>query len=530
MLIRVFRRKISSYLRKVNKLEFKRIGILIGVTLLFAIVIQGWRMVSQFELIQTQLQADIQESLDNAVENYFAELAKTDVIAMTDMPSGKVRLSSDSLPEPSQITKIQIDRLDSAGGFFDRVTKSDRIFQTIEKMESGGFDSAFWNSIREDSTSGLILLDSSRKMALDQKNRLQVFFGKDQADSINNLKIFTSKIIISITRDSLDFDQINAFLFSELDRRGIDINYRLYQLSGKTKEDSILLNSNGKMPFQVTSRSTFLPPGQILEMHFENTAKTVLKRGLTEILISLAFLAIIAYAFFYLYQTIKNQKEIAEIKQDLIANITHEFKTPIATTLSAIEGIQQFNPENDLSKTDRYLGISKTQMLKLNQMVEKLLETATLDSDQLVLKKEQIEPEALLRQLVQKFQTLAPEKHIDLTIPAHCKPIFADPFHFENALSNLLDNAVKYGGNQIRISLDQNGMHKIRIYDNGGKISPEQKERVFEQFYRIPKGDLHDVKGFGIGLYYVKKILEKHEGKIELETGKNSTTFSTYWP
>ena len=163
-------------------------------------------------------------------------------------------------------------------------------------------------------------------------------------------------------------------------------------------------------------------------------------------------------------------------------------------------------------------------------MVEKLLETATLDSDQLVLKKEQIEPEALLRQLVQKFQTMAPEKHIDLTIPAHCKPIFADSFHFENVLSNLLDNAVKYGGNQIRISLDQNGMHKIRIHDNGGNISPEQKERVFEQFYRIPKGDLHDVKGFGIGLYYVKKILEKHEGKIELETGKNSTTFTTYWP
>ena len=124
---------------------------------------------------------------------------------------------------------------------------------------------------------------------------------------------------------------------------------------------------------------------------------TILKRGIVEILTSLLFLGIIAYAFYYLYQTIKNQKEIAEIKQDLIANITHEFKTPIATTLSAIEGIQQFNPENDPSKTDRYLGISKNQMFKLNQTVEKLLETATLDSDQLVLKKEAIEPESLLR-------------------------------------------------------------------------------------------------------------------------------------
>ena len=513
-----------------KKLKFKRIGILIGVTLLLVIVMQAWRLVSQFELIQTQLQADIQESLDNAVENYFAELAKTDVIALTDMPDRQFRFSADSLAKPNQITRIQVNRLDSVEGFLDRVTHSSKIFETLENREKGGFDSLFWNSIQNDSTSGLILMDSSRKMALDEKNRLQVFFGKDQADSINNLKIFTSKIIISITRDSLDFDKINAFLFEELDRKDISINYRLYQLSGKAKEDSLLLNSKDKMPFQVTSRSTFLPPGQILEMHFENTALTVLKRGTTELLISLGFLAIIAYAFYYLYQTIKNQKEIAEIKQDLISNITHEFKTPIATTLSAIEGIEQFNPGNDPEKTKRYLGISKSQMHKLNQMVEKLLETATLDTDQLVLKKESIDPEPLLRQLAQKFLTLAPDKKIDLILPAQLKPIWADAFHFENALSNLLDNAVKYGGNEIRICLDQNGLHKIRIHDNGGNINSEQKERVFEQFYRIPKGDVHDVKGFGIGLYYVKKILEKHEGRIELETGKNSTTFITYWP
>nr|WP_236025574.1 HAMP domain-containing sensor histidine kinase [Algoriphagus oliviformis] len=281
---------------------------------------------------------------------------------------------------------------------------------------------------------------------------------------------------------------------------------------------------------KTVSRSTFFPPGQSLELYFENTALTLLRRGSVEVLTSFLFLAVIAFAFYYLYQTIKNQKEIAEIKQDLVANITHEFKTPIATTLSAIEGIELFNPENDAAKTSRYLGISKSQMHKLNQMVEKLLETATLDSEQVVLKKEKIETEPLLHQLVQKFQTLAPDKTIELILPSHCKAIEADPFHFENVLSNLLDNAVKYGGSQIRICLDQNGLNKIRIHDNGGNINSGQKERVFEQFYRIPKGDLHDVKGFGIGLYYVKKILEKHGGKVELETGKNSTAFITYWP
>ena len=148
----------------------------------------------------------------------------------------------------------------------------------------------------------------------------------------------------------------------------------------------------------------------------------------------------------------------------------------------------------------------------------------------MIVKKEAIDPEPLLRQLIQKFQTIAPEKKIDLILPAQLKPIWADAFHFENVISNLLDNAVKYGGNEILLGIDQNGMHKIRIHDNGGNIAADQKNRIFEQFYRIPKGDVHDVKGFGIGLYYVRKILEKHEGKIELLTGKNSTTFITYWP
>lgn len=518
-----------------NKLKFKQIGILIGVTLLISIGVQAWRMYSQFEIIQSQLASDIQESLDNAVENYYADLAKTNVITLTDNLEMTTGQSSelDTLAEgfdPNLIFKADTAISPKTTEFLQRVGKSKMIFKAIEGAENGRPDSIFWSEVQEDSTSSIFLFDTAAGVGLDQVNDLSVYWGKDAADSLSQIKYLTNRIIISITRDSIEIDQIQQKLSSELDRRNIDIDYKLILIKGLDPLDSLSSEETGRMPFQVISRSTFLPRDQKLALSFENAALTILKRGIVEILTSLLFLGIIAYAFYYLYQTIKNQKEIAEIKQDLIANITHEFKTPIATTLSAIEGIQQFNPENDLQKTDRYLGISKTQMLKLNQMVEKLLETATLDSDQMVMKKEQIEPEPLLRQLVQKFQTLAPEKDIELILPASSKPIFADPFHFENVLSNLLDNAIKYGGDQIRIYLDQNGMHKIRIYDNGGAISPEQKERVFEQFYRIPKGDVHDVKGFGIGLYYVKKILEKHEGKIELETGKNSTTFITYWP
>ncbi|WP_192085487.1 sensor histidine kinase KdpD [Algoriphagus sp. Y33] len=342
--------------------------------------------------------------------------------------------------------------------------------------------------------------------------------------------MLTNQIIISITRDSLDFDKISTLVKEELDRREITINYGLLHYERDTIAGSFNYPALTEMPFSTVSKSTFLPRGQKLEMYFENTALTVLKRGMIDILLSVIFLLIIAGAFYYLYQTIKNQKEIAEIKEDLIGNITHEFKTPIATSLSAIEGIEQFNPENNPEKTKKYLGISKEQLLKLNFMVEKLLETATLDSEQLILKKESIDPIPVLRSLVQKYLTLSPDKEIELVVPTKVSPIPVDPFHFENVISNLLDNALKYGGEEVRVTLDQGLTTRIRIWDNGGNISSDQKERVFEQFYRIPKGNLHDVKGFGIGLYYVKKIVEKHAGKIELESSTKSTSFITIWP
>jgi len=536
----------------VKKLQFKRIGFLIGFTLLFSIGLQAWRMVSQFEIIQNQLTDDIQKSLDNAVESYFAQIATTDIITVTDQQGARfTSIDSSKLTNPRKITQIRIQKApeedDSvfqslqkieqieAGkipdDFLGRVGKNKILFESIElsSHKSQRFDSIFDQQINQNVSENTWKKDSATSFWSDNQNQLEIFLGKTAADSLENVKIFTNKIIISITRDSLDLDRIKAFLEAELARRAISIRFTLTQ-SDLTE---IIQNSEGKTKrtnSKVISSSTFLPRNQSLELDFENTTSTILRRGILEILMSLGFLAIMGYAFAYLYQTIKNQKEIAAIKQDLIANITHEFKTPIATTFAAIEGIEKFNPTNDLEKTSKYLQISQHQLLKLNQMVEKLLETATLDSGQLILKKEVIDVPPILRQLIQKFQTLAPQKSIELILPEHPKPIIADLFHFENAISNLLDNAIQYGGNQIQLTLHHANMTTITVQDNGGLIPKDQKNRVFEQFYRIPKGDIHDVKGFGIGLYYVQKILEKHEGKIELETGTGVTRFTSYWP
>ncbi len=512
---------LSLYFSPVKKLQFKRIGLLIALTLLVSIGVQIYRNYTQFKQNEAQLVADIQQSLDNALEVYFADLAKTDVITLTENRTSGFMLKSERSADSDSLEN----------DFFKNIGESKILMKTLEKMEAGDTSSANWFKNLDDKKNFRFEAhsDTLKNINPDQIQSINIFRGLNAADSISNLKLLTNRIIISITRDSLNFEKISTLVKDELDRKEIAINYGLLHYEHDTISGSFNYPALTEMPFSTVSKSTFLPRGQKLEMYFQNTALTVLKRGILDILMSVIFLLIIAGAFYYLYQTIKNQKEIAEIKEDLIGNITHEFKTPIATTLSAIEGIELFNPENNPEKTKKYLGISKSQMLKLNLMVEKLLETATLDSEQFILQKEEIDPIPVLRSLVQKFQTLSPEQEIELVVPSKISAINVDPFHFENALSNLLDNALKYGGDEVRITVDQGANTRIRIWDNGGNISSDQEERVFEQFYRIPKGNLHDVKGFGIGLYYVKKIIEKHNGKIELESSTKSTSFITTW-
>ena len=175
--------------------------------------------------------------------------------------------------------------------------------------------------------------------------------------------------------------------------------------------------------------------------------------------------------------------------------------------------------------------MSAVQLKKLHQMVEKLLETATLDSEQLLLKKETIDVVEMTERLVNKHQMLANNK--ELVFSSNLKPIYLniDVFHFENVISNLIDNAIKYGGNRVEINI--NSILKsteITIADDGNGIEKNQQEKIFDKFYRVPKGNTHDVKGFGIGLYYCKKIIDKHAGNITLNSDKKQTIFKITMP
>jgi two-component system phosphate regulon sensor histidine kinase PhoR len=369
-------------------------------------------------------------------------------------------------------------------------------------------------------------LDSIMKYNKINFNGIHITRGRQAADSLSKIKTLTNQIIISITRDTLDFQKLNDYLSEELKRQQINIDYSLLHYNKDSVVGGFNQQKAKELDFATVSKSTFLPQNQRIKIFFENSALIVLKRGFADMIISLLFIIVIAGSLWYLYKIIKSQKELAEIKNDLINNITHEFKTPIATVSAALEGIENFNATNDPIKTKKYLDISNLQLSKLTNMVEKLLETATLDSEHLLLQWEHVDPEKMLSTLLDKFRSLAAGKDISLEIMTATKNFQADPFHFENAISNLLDNAIKYGGDTIKITLTQDTHTIITVSDNGGHIHADQKDRVFDKFYRIPKGNLHDVKGFGIGLYYSQKIIEKHGGNIHLTIQPKDTRFT----
>ncbi|BFP39971.1 hypothetical protein FGF1_08160 [Flavobacteriaceae bacterium GF1] len=486
-----------------NRNRFNHIAYLIGITIVITIAIQVYWNAQHYAANKQRLINEVQISLDNGVEAYFADIAKTNVLAFVDNRT------------PNQ------DFTKKAGSFISKIkgNRIDSLFLELGADTSGltqkpiGFTQLF------DSTSG-VTVDT-----LGNISAVSVFRGKT-ADSIRDIEGLANKIIISFTRDSLDFPRLRDYFENELSRKKIDI---LYSFTHTTKDTVFRWNTdtrNGKLLLSTLSKSTYLPQDETLLLKFNNPTLMVLKRSLTGILLSVLLSGLIIGSLFFLLHIIKKQKQLAEIKNDLISNITHEFKTPIATVSTAIEGIKNFNATNDRAKTEKYLDISNQQLRKLHQMVEKLLETATLDNDKLLINKEGLDVVKLLHQLVEKYRMIAPNKELLFSTNVSELNVKVDAFHFENALANLIDNAIKYGGRKIELNITSvmDGL-EITVADDGGPIDSSQREKIFDKFYRIPTGNRHDVKGFGIGLFYTKKIIEKHGGSIQLVPTKKNTVF-----
>ncbi|MBA4146077.1 MAG: two-component sensor histidine kinase [Azospira oryzae] len=238
---------------------------------------------------------------------------------------------------------------------------------------------------------------------------------------------------------------------------------------------------------------------------------------------SSAVLLVVIFFFIYTLLVILKQRRLSEVQKDFINNMTHEFKTPISTIAISAEvlktpGIVQ-TPERLLN----YVTIIQNENNRLKQQVERVLQMARLDKEDIGLKREQLDIHELICEAVKNITPSLQSKNgkINLDLNAMQNRVSVDRLHFTNVFYNLLDNAIKYNPSAPEIVIStraDNKMLQISVSDNGIGIKEENHKKVFHKFYRVPTGNIHDVKGFGIGLNYVKLIVEKHEGKVSLRS------------
>lgn len=475
--------------------SYKRILYFIGGVILITLCIQVYWNYRNYQAGKQQLINEVQISLDNAVDQYFADRAQR-----------RTRNSVQSIG----------------------VQENEHKAGNVDIQHTNG------NTSLLASAGNTQIPVGSRFMSTGagEKNSLAQINKSDSLKTYEkqNLDALVGKIVVSMKLDTLNIPRLDSLLNTELQRKRIGVNYGLLYFCTYTGEQKLNPDILEAAELQTRSKSAWLPKKSSLTLYFNNETATILRSNMIGMFLSALLMAAVISCLLFLLKIINDQKQLAEIKNDLISNITHEFKTPISTIRVAMEGILNFNTGNDPEKARNYARTSTEQVEKLNHMVEKLLETATLTGNELQMEKEEVYLVPLLESLVHKYRSLTTVKSLEFYTEREDVKIQADPFHLENAFSNILDNAVKYGGDEIRVDLTTSIEDVIISFtDSGNSLSKAEASRIFDKFYRVPKGNTHDVKGFGIGLYYTKQIIERHGGKINVDLGAK-TNFKTHLP
>ncbi|MBK6540478.1 MAG: hypothetical protein IPG10_04170 [Flavobacteriales bacterium] len=251
---------------------------------------------------------------------------------------------------------------------------------------------------------------------------------------------------------------------------------------------------------------------------------------------SAAFLLVIVLAFVITMRTIHRQKRISDIKNDLVNNLTHELKTPISTIALACEALSDPGMPRTEQQTKTFVNMIRDENKRLGVLVENVLQSAVLDSGQMRIKPVDLDLHAVLQDVVRSIEIQASRRNgrIDLDLRADLYHVQGDRIHLTNVLHNLLDNAIKYSAQEPRIMVstrsDASGL-SVSVRDNGIGIPRTEQRRIFDKLYRVPTGNIHNVKGFGLGLSYVRAVVERHHGRIAVEsTPGNGSTFTITLP
>jgi two-component system phosphate regulon sensor histidine kinase PhoR len=344
-------------------------------------------------------------------------------------------------------------------------------------------------------------------------------FSKDEISDIirvsldrNNLKNVPFEF--AVTQNSLTGDEIQTENF-----------FKYYIDTSNNTHHIIPLLAPSGSNLENLSREEFLV---VIVPHQRSI---ILKEITWFILGAIFFTIVITTAFFLTIRTLLRQKKLSEIKSDFINNMTHEFKTPLATISLAVDALKNEKVSGDKEKTNYFTSVIKEENKRMNKQVETILQAALLDKQEVQLNLKKLSAHDLITSALNNIALPVNEKKgkLEVSLDAEKDLIMADEVHFTNLINNLLDNSVKYSKDEgllIKLQTSNIGAFlRIKIEDNGIGMNKETLNRIFEKFYRAHTGNIHNVKGFGLGLSYVKTMVDAHKGSIKAEStlGKGSS-------
>jgi len=332
-------------------------------------------------------------------------------------------------------------------------------------------------------------------------------------------------------------DLINSMITIALKNKDIVTTFEFGIYSPAT--NSMILQKTGKYPeallnesfiFDLTPLgSLFSYPNKLL-IYFPNEKTFIISQLWQMLFVSVILFIVIIISFTFSIYTIYRQKRLSIMKNDFINNMTHEFKTPISTIALACEALKDKDIQKTVSLYDNYVGVINEENGRLGLMAEQILQTAIIDKGQLKLNMSMNNMHDIINVAVgsKKMAVEAKGGHIEMQLQALHPELMGDNIHLTNVIINLLDNAIKYcikTPNIVVNTINSGKFILIRIRDNGIGISKSNRKKIFEKLYRVPTGNIHNFKGFGLGLSYVKAIVEQHEGSIsaDSELGEGST-------
>ncbi len=339
------------------------------------------------------------------------------------------------------------------------------------------------------------------------------------------------QVYIPLSQRLNHFD-LDTMLRNELQSRGIFTVYQ-YKVTSAKRDSLIFRSTSNKISFpdyntystEIFKKDMIRDAG-MLTITIPQKSNLILSNMGYIMLSSSGLLLVLIFCFGFTLYTILRQKKISEMKTDFINNMTHEFKTPVSTIMIASEALKDAEVAQNTERINRLANIIYDENVRLGNHIERVLNVARIDKDELKLERKKVEVNDLVAAVADSMglQLQKKEATINLELNATRSTVIGDELHLSNVLFNLIDNAIKYSPKNpdIRITTSSSAKNlHIRVSDKGIGMSRDQLTRIFDQFYRIPTGNLHDVKGFGLGLSYVNNIVKRMEGSVKVRSEKD---------